>query len=789
MNAPRTLPGLCLDLCTRVRLHLHLRLRQRLLLPVLLCLPLLLQGGAALAQSQCVPQASGVPALSGPPNFLNPGAGEPNYWPRLDDPRWRGALARSFGSGASETASFRALRVGGASPALYLSWYVKVAPELTPAVDLLRVAFSTAGGTNQMLEVLPFTAATLGAGNQNAAAMPGSQTRTLVAGAWTNTAAEPAWLSTNTRVWLDKDPTHQQWAINMRVPLAAGFDTGLDLPADFRIAFELQVGAPNFGVIAYRLSDSVPLNNLNAVPASSTWPRFNIALAPGSVGCDKAISLANSDVGTTNVDAGNVPRPNRISLSGANTFFALPNNETGIAVPGGAISGTFRIANWGTQPDWNDIPNPTTSLWKQINSTVVSNGNQITATTKASIASGNALTFPWTPTVSERCELTGKAGIPANQTGSGVAIPGDPSCPNQQPTRRLHQCILVELSGGGLSYNPSSVYRNMDFVEASTFEREAEVSIAGVAPIAGVTQRDVYLYLQTLQMPKSVANPQPGQSLVDVNKVQAVFNRGDRQRVAATGGPAGGPIKVPEQPPLDGDFSTLSQLYPTYVVHAFRDTGKSTNIGGQARRVLQPQSSFGYYVHHAGPLAGWDTALEGAQLIAPNYYLVAAVPEGGSKVVTTRVVARENDGTRYAVWFALGRTVPHGGFSNFNGGGLSATLGFEYAFSSTHSAEITLSGHRFDGKSGGSDIDVTQFGINGKWYFSAAPLRWFATAGVASYAFDPGRTRGGLNAGLGLQYSFTPTLALDARYGFHHVFSNAPANNFSTLQLGLRFGF
>ena len=145
--------------------------------------------------------------------------------------------------------------------------------------------------------------------------------------------------------------------------------------------------------------------------------------------------------------------------------------------------------------------------------------------------------------------------------------------------------------------------------------------------------------------------------------------------------------------------------------------------------------------------------------------------------------------SHYAVWFALGRTVPHGSFSNFNGGGLSATLGFEYAFSSTHSAEITLSGHRFDGKSGGSNIDVTQFGINGKWYFSAAPLRWFATAGVASYAFDPGRTRGGLNAGLGLQYNFTPTLALDARYGLHHVLSNAPATDFSTLQVGLRFAF
>ena len=591
--------------------------------------------GSAFADVHCIPQASGVPALSGAPNFLDAAPGEPNYWPRLDDPRWRGALARGFGNGASEGASFRVLRVGGASPMLYMSWYVKVDPQLDPFVDSLRVAFSTGAGSDEMIEVFPFTSV---AGDLSAAPPPSTQTRLLSAGAWGNAPAEPAWLAANTRVWLDKG--NQQWAINMRLPIAAGYDAGINLPAEFRIAFELQVSQAGGTLVAYRLSDAVPLNNLATVPAAATWPAFNITLAPGAAGCIKGISIAASDVGTTNVDAAMVPRPNRISLSGVNTFFALPNNESGAQVPASQIAATFRIANWGTQPNWNDVPNPTTSLWKQLNSSVVTNAAAINNNSKASIASGNALTFPWTPTATERCEFTGKVGIPAAQSPDGTAIPGNPACANANPTRRLHQCMLVELSGGGLTYNPSSVYRNMDFVEASSFEREAEISVAGLAALGGgATKRDVYLYVQTMQMPKDVIVSPPPLTLVNFAKLQEILSGGDHDR--ATGTTAAAP-KVPERPPLGGDFETLNQLYPTYVVHAFHDTGTTLTVRGQNYRVLHPQSSFGYYVHHDGTLTGWDTALDGAQEIAPNYYRIA-VPEGGSDTVKTRVTAREHE--------------------------------------------------------------------------------------------------------------------------------------------------
>lgn len=586
----------------------------------------------SFAAAMCIPQASGVPALSGAPNFIDSAAGEPTYWPRQDDPRWRGAAARGYGSGASEHASFRALRTGGAQPQLYLSWNVKVDPQLDPNLDSLRVAFSTGASPDVMFEVIPFTTV---AANINAATPIATQTRTFVANAWTNAVAEPTWLKPNTRVWLDTNPVNQSWSINMRVPLVGSavdaYNTGLYLPAgttQFRIAYALQVTEPMNAVTYYAMDNAVTLFNLGTMPAANTWPLADVALAPGAPGCEQTITLLSSDVGTTNVDGGGIARPNEIKLNATNTFFALVNNETGVAVNPAGVSATFRIANWGTQPDWNQVADPTNSLWTQIGG-VVTNGSAIAPGTKASLAAGNAPTFNWTMNAAERCRFTGQAG--------------DPSCPNVNPTHRRHQCMLVELSGAGLSFNPASVYRNMDFVDASTFEREAQVSVAGLAPLGGgVTQRDVFLYVQKRLMPKDASRPDAKPIMVDYAKVREILDHGRGPSVPGVKKESNGGSQIPPRPPVSGDFDVMNQLYPTYVVHAFHDSGKTVNVNGQNRRLLYPQSSFGYYVHHDGSLTGWDTALEGAQLVAPNYYRIAA-PEGGSATVKTRIVAREHD--------------------------------------------------------------------------------------------------------------------------------------------------
>lgn len=606
----------------------------------LLALVLLFVAGQAAALPMCIPPASGVPALSGAPQWWDASAGEPNYWPRLDDPRWRGALARSFGSGANEHVSFRALRDAGA---LYLSWHVKVDPNLEPFVDALRVGFSP-GGTapDALIEVFPFTSAS----SSLVAAVPpstGTQLRTGAGGSWTPQASEPAWLATAagfTRVWLDVPG--QTWAINMRVPVAVAYDSGINLSGSFRIWFELQTSLPDGGVVFYRL-DAQTYDDILSGTNASGWPEFSRTLAISDPSCVQGISIASSGVGTRFVDSGGVARPNRIDINGTNTVFAEPTNNTGGLVNAGQVQGVFRIANWGTQPDWNDVTDPTNSLWKQINTSAVTNDGAIVSGATASQAAGNDLSFPWTLTAAERCEFTGQVGVPGQ-------VAGNPACPNVNPTRRLHQCMLVELSGSGFTYTPASVYRNMDYVDASTFSRQAQVSVAGLTPVPGVSRRDVYLYVKTYQMPKDItADPRPD-LLRDVDKLRQILIRQDavathvRRLDAAEMMVASVPQeKLPARPPLGVPFDTLNQLYPTYVVHAYRDTGKKVMVRGTERRVMVPQSSFGYYVNHEGALGGWDTELQGATEVAKDYYLVRP-PEGGSTEVRTSVTARPEGG-------------------------------------------------------------------------------------------------------------------------------------------------
>lgn len=152
---------------------------------------------------------------------------------------------------------------------------------------------------------------------------------------------------------------------------------------------------------------------------------------------------------------------------------------------------------------------------------------------------------------------------------------------------------------------------------------------------------------------------------------------------------------------------------------------------------------------------------------------------GGSNIV----------GGKLAAWGGVGIAVPHGSFSNTHERGAAAALGVEYALNNMLSIEAMLGGNRLDGKGANVDVDVTQLGINGKVYFTAAPLRVFATAGMGAYAFDPGSTRFGGSVGAGLQYQFTPNWGIEGRYTLHGVANNSPQMTFSTLLLALRYAF
>jgi len=755
-------------------LHLVGWVTRRCLLALMaaVCLPL------AAAVPICIPQADGVPALSGAPNWLDPSVGVPRYWTLMDDPRWRGATTRSLGgSGATEHVSFRALRDGSA---LYLSWHVKAAPAMNSA-EALNIAFSPGGGAaDQLLIITPNN--TAGALTSEDTVVPPQMTSNVSAvrgagGAWVSQAAMPTWVAANTRV--SRDMVSKTWSVRMKVPIAAGYNAGINLASGFRIWYEVDVNTLG-GLVPYINTPALNLDAINSGTNATGWEEFNRTLTSSDPTiCARGVSLLASDVGTKGA------QPNRISLTGPNTLFAHPKNETGSTVPAGAICAQFRIANWGSQADWNDISGTTGPLWKLLSAACPAgptNPGDIFNNAKADTA-GTELTQPYTVTAADRCEFTGSAGVPASQAPDGVAIPGNASCSNVLPTRRLHQCMLVEMSGGGLTYTPNSVYRNMDYVKASTFTRDAEINVAG---LAGAAQRDVYLFVKTYQMPADINKPQPADGLLNLAEAQKYLRQGDDRppRTVADG------AEPPKTPPVGESFDVLNQVYPTYIVHAYHDTGQTVTRKGTVYKVLRPQSSFGYYVTHEGALTGWDHSLQGAQQIGPDFYRIS-VNQAKSETVTTRIVAREHDATsgKYAVWGGAGIAIPHNSFGNTNKTGPAIALGFEYALTNTVSIEATLSGSRLDGKGANADVDVTQLGVNGKFYFTSAPLRAFATAGIGAYDFDPGSTRFGGSIGAGVQYQFTTNWALEGRYALHAVVNNSPQTTFSTLLLALRYAF
>lgn len=167
------------------------------------------------------------------------------------------------------------------------------------------------------------------------------------------------------------------------------------------------------------------------------------------------------------------------------------------------------------------------------------------------------------------------------------------------------------------------------------------------------------------------------------------------------------------------------------------------------------------------------------------------VPQASELTPANRVLADVSNPTapRYALWLAGGSTYPHGSFRNQFDRDVAFNAGFEYALSASTAIEATLGLHRFSGKSGAADLDVTQLGVNGKWYFGSQPWRWFALAGAGAYLFDPGSTRLGGYVGLGSQWLLGPQWSIEARYALHGVLNNSPYTSYSTLQLGLRYGF
>lgn len=736
---------------------------------------------AAAGTDVCIPNAGGVPALSGPPNWWDAAPGPPQFWPRPDDPRWRGAFVHlpMPGSATTEHVTFRALRT---ATSLYLIWYVTVDPFLDDN-DQLWVAFSPGPGHDDMLiNVVPFNSSNTDVPAVANAALPAPFAVTVATrtppGAFAAPPSTPDWLepaTTHTRVY--RRTADNSWAVFMEVPIAAAFDDGLPLGASFSMWFEVQVTHTVSTMVPYDFPSAVSFDDVATSMDDTGWQATQRTLAPSNPTCIQGVSLAVSDVGTVPAGAscGNpsdalssdIALTNGAGSPGTNVLCARPLNQSGATISAGDIDATFRIANWGTQPDWNQVPNPLNTLWKTVNPTPAT-GGAITNTARGS------LSFTWNLTANDGT-VNDACTFDPQPPGLGcAAVPA-------ADRRKRHQCMLVELSGAPpLTFSTSSVYRNMNFVNASTFRREAEVSVVGLAPQpTPQPQREVFLYVQTDNMPARIGGgaPPPPQP--------------------APGGPSGtdeGPgfftsdVNHPPRQvePLEKSaYEKLRETEPTYQVHAFHDTGRTTTVHGRVYRILEPQTSFGYFVDHKGALSGWRHELLGAQQIAPNYYRIP-VPENGTATVTTVIEAIEPN--RWSLSLHAGVNDPHGDVGDACDGDLSWGADLEYRFNSTWAAELFYGHDEFDCHGETGKID--HLSLNGKAYLLSGFWRPFVGAGAGRYDFSPGGPHEtGYNLFAGLQANPRLRLGAEATVRYHFVDVSGVSADFLTYHLGLRFRF
>ncbi|MDX6406411.1 MAG: hypothetical protein QOH70_3866 [Blastocatellia bacterium] len=362
---------------------------------------------------------------------------------------------------------------------------------------------------------------------------------------------------------------------------------------------------------------------------------------------------------------------------------------------------------------------------------------------------------------------TGMSTIPASgtntlSTGTWNLTPAQValySMPNN-----THQCILVELDSPApnTTFVNKSAWRNMDFGTASVFERPAEISGKGYEPPPdGSGSYDFDLFVTT-EEERSIGS--------------------NRIMVAATG----------NQP--------VSQL--TWIAHGYRHTGRYIVSFQKRYEIVEDVGAFGYIVQHVGEVKAWLNELKGAGLTKVNQNLYRIkVPQNGAVTVNTTIEAVESGGggtttgpfKRWGLSLHAGISIPHGNFNTFFDPGPNFAIDLEYRVKPTFSLEAIYGLHHFNGATIGTvsvgNLNVHQFSFNGKVYGSSSPVRPFFNFGGGAYKFGSGSTRAGLNIGAGVQFDVTPTVAAEAMYDFHNVFTSGSSTRFSAFKAGFRFRF
>jgi hypothetical protein len=611
----------------------------------------------------CIPQPGWVAYLSGPPRWWDGkdqnGVVIPSYdftdpqW----DPRWIGARADGYGGGSTNDARFRALfTVEGGTTYLYVSWFVNVAPSFSQQNTSLYVGLTPTGNnvTGTIFQAT-FNSDTGNVANGSPEGAQANPEPLLKSQKWTVTLYQgngasnwnpvtPAWFTDNTPLatkltfqntataWANPAGNHQ-WAVNFRIPIDPTGTNGVNIgnSTNFKIWYYIQpdltVIGNTIGYIPYTwprtpsdVTTYVVTTGLSGLQfpdpnnATNPWGPAALESPSAEVSCKNGLDLEDDAIGTTNVPS------SYINPWASNTFYAAPLNY-GPSVSANVVHARFRIANWGAQDgdltsnSWTDIPN----LSSVADTTGIAAGTGMSPTTGN--INGSVDFSSSDPTIKAlHCAIVGQSGIPT----ANPPVPGDATCPNATPTRDHHECILVSLTGTNVDFIRDSAFRNMDFTQMD-FSEPAEVSTVGLPPTAA--GRNVLLFLETRNMP---GFPSLGYSTPPAPGLRA----------SITGAAAH----------VTSVFDAAVQYMPTYIVHAYYDTGKTVTIKNVNYPLYQPLTSFGYFVQHKGITFGWRPRIQGATEIAPGYYKLT-VPSNGTVKITSMITAV--DFTTWWIWLLL----------------------------------------------------------------------------------------------------------------------------------------
>jgi hypothetical protein len=331
------------------------------------------------------------------------------------------------------------------------------------------------------------------------------------------------------------------------------------------------------------------------------------------------VTILSSDLG--NMVNGGAPniiiKYSQVPPAQVNTLFANVNNQTGMPIPAGTIKARFRIADWGSV-----IRDPS-APWDDVRGGAAVSHSVPIPMGHPTVTAGSPppLKFNWTLNNAEITPYLG--GKPADQ------------------------CILVELSGAGVTFFNDSARQNHLILPASVVTRKAQISVEGLTPLPGSTgKRDVYLAVQTRNMPAPGKGgdgpPQTPGVVWDANKL-ALLQRRDLNREALNVLGQQGLLAALGTGQLA--LSSVVDLQPTYSVHVYHDTGKTLKVDGVSYPILEAQSAFGMMPDHTGAITGWEHALDFPpgvlqEEIAPGFSRIH-VPDNGKTHATVRIEAVE----------------------------------------------------------------------------------------------------------------------------------------------------